>query len=42
MSNGDIEAAMKLFLPDLYWRDIVAFTGNIHAAEGPNAISEML
>jgi hypothetical protein len=42
LSNGDIEAAMELFLPDSYWRDIIAFTWNIHTAEGPDAIREML
>jgi putative flavoprotein involved in K+ transport len=42
LSNGDIEAAMELFLPDSYWRDIIAFTWNIHTAEGLDAIREML
>jgi putative flavoprotein involved in K+ transport len=42
LSNGNIEAAMELFLPDSYWRDIIAFTWNIHTAEGPDAIRKML
>jgi putative flavoprotein involved in K+ transport len=42
LANGDIEAAAELFLPDSFWRDIVAFTWNIHTAEGQDAIRDML
>jgi putative flavoprotein involved in K+ transport len=33
---------MALFLPDAFWRDCLAFTWNLHTAEGHAAIREML
>ena len=42
LSRGDIAAALDLFLPEAFWRDIVAFSWNIHTAEGQGAIREML
>ena len=42
LSRGDIATAIELFLPDSFWRDIVAFTWNIHTAERQDAIHEML
>ena len=38
----DVEAAVALFEPDGYWRDLVAFTWNIRTQEGPQAIRAML
>src|SRR5260221_13227275 len=38
----DVDAAMELFLPDAFWRDCVAFTWNLHTAEGHEAIRDML
>ena len=38
----DIDAAMALFAPDCYWRDLVAFTWNLSTQEGPAAIRAML
>jgi len=42
LSTGHIEAAVELFLPDSFWRDILAFTWNLHTAEGLDAIRDML
>lgn len=42
LSHRDVNAAMSLFLPDAYWRDLVAFTWNVLTAEGHEAIREML
>jgi putative flavoprotein involved in K+ transport len=42
LSRGDIAAATDLFLPDGFWRDVVAFTWNIHTAEGRDAIRGLL
>ncbi|MGO4728279.1 MULTISPECIES: NAD(P)/FAD-dependent oxidoreductase [Inquilinus] len=42
LSRNDVAAAMALFLPDAYWRDIVAFTWNIHTADGQDAIRSLL
>ncbi len=42
MSAGDVDAAIELFGPDCYWRDFVSFTWNLHTAEGPDQIREML
>ncbi len=41
-SNGHVAGAVELFLPDAFWRDIVAFTWNLHTAEGRDAIHDML
>ncbi len=42
LARGDIDAAVALFDPDCYWRDLVAFTWNIRTQEGPDAIRAML
>ncbi len=42
LARGDIDAAVALFEPDCYWRDLVAFTWNICTQEGPEAIRAML
>ena len=42
LARQDIDAAVALFEPDSYWRDLVAFTWNIHTQEGPAAIRAML
>jgi len=42
LSRRDIAAATDLFLPDGFWRDIVAFTWTIHTAEGRDAICRLL
>ena len=42
LERRDIEAAVALFEPDAYWRDLVAFTWNIRTQEGPLAIRAML
>jgi putative flavoprotein involved in K+ transport len=42
LERNDIDAAVTLFDPDSYWRDLVAFTWNIRTQEGSAAIREML
>jgi putative flavoprotein involved in K+ transport len=42
LERGDIDAAVALFEPECYWRDLVAFTWNICTQEGPQAIRAML
>ncbi|HWA81320.1 MAG TPA: NAD(P)/FAD-dependent oxidoreductase [Acetobacteraceae bacterium] len=42
LSRGDVDAVAELFLPDAFWRDFVAFTWNLHTAEGSEAIRDML
>src|SRR6478735_2838023 len=42
LERRDIDAAVALFEPDSYWRDLVAFTWNIRTQEGPEAIRKML
>ena len=42
LTSGDIDAAVALFEPDSYWRDLVAFTWNIRTQEGPESIRAML
>jgi putative flavoprotein involved in K+ transport len=42
LSRSDFETILELFWPDAYWRDLLAFTRNIHTAEGRPAIGEML
>jgi putative flavoprotein involved in K+ transport len=42
MSRRDFEAAANLFLPDAFWRDLVAFTWNVHTAEGQKSIRHLL
>ncbi|MGJ7557350.1 NAD(P)-binding domain-containing protein [Variovorax sp. RB3P1] len=42
LARNDIDAAVALFEPDSYWRDLVAFTWNIRTQEGPEAVRAML
>jgi putative flavoprotein involved in K+ transport len=42
LERRDIDAAVALFAPESYWRDLVAFTWNISTQEGPAAIRTML
>ena len=42
LTRHDIDAAVALFEPDCYWRDLVTFTWNICTQEGPEAIRAML
>jgi putative flavoprotein involved in K+ transport len=42
LAARDIPAAVACFAPECYWRDLVAFTWNIHTAEGREAIAAML
>ena len=34
LAAGDIDAAVGMFAPECYWRDLVAFTWNIKTMEG--------
>jgi putative flavoprotein involved in K+ transport len=42
LKSGDTAAAVALFQPDGYWRDLVAFTWNIKTMEGREQIAAML
>jgi len=42
LAAGDIAAAVDLFEPDGYWRDLLTFTWNIKTLEGRPAIRAML
>lgn len=42
LERRDIEAAVSLFTPDGYWRDLVSWTWNIKTMEGPDQIRAML
>jgi putative flavoprotein involved in K+ transport len=42
LGHGAIDDAAALFAEESYWRDLVAFTWNIHTAEGQPAIAAML
>jgi putative flavoprotein involved in K+ transport len=42
LEAGDIDRACGCFLEDGYWRDLVAFTWNIHTGEGRGQIADML
>ena len=42
LQRNDIDAAVALFAPDSYWRDLVTFTWNICTQESPAAIRSML
>ena len=35
---GDLDAAMGMFAPECYWRDLVAFTWNIKTMEGRDQV----
>ena len=42
LSAGDADAAAAQFLPDGYWRDLLAFTWNVKTLEGTEQIAGML
>ncbi len=42
LSAGDANAAVELFEPDGFWRDLLSFTWNIRTMEGRDAIADML
>jgi len=42
LETGDIDAAVNLFMPNGFWRDLVSFTWNIRTLEGHDAIRAML
>ena len=42
LTAGDIDAAVAMFAPECYWRDLVAFTWNIKTMEGRDQVREML
>ena len=42
LAAADVEAAAKMFAPESYWRDLVAFTWNIKTLEGRDEIRRML
>jgi putative flavoprotein involved in K+ transport len=39
---GDLDAAVEMFAPECYWRDLVAFTWNIKTMEGRDQVRDML
>src|ERR1700692_4575500 len=39
---GDLDAAVAMFAPECYWRDLVAFTWNIKTMEGRDQVRDML
>jgi len=42
LERGAIAEVVDLFGAESYWRDLLAFTWNLHTAEGPPAIGAML
>lgn len=40
LASGDAGQVSALFAPKSYWRDLVAFTWNIHTAHGPEEIEQ--
>ncbi len=42
LGRRDLDAAVALFGPECYWRDLVAFTWNICTQESPAAVRAML
>ncbi|MFL9868574.1 NAD(P)/FAD-dependent oxidoreductase [Paraburkholderia fungorum] len=42
LKRGDTTAAVALFQPECYWRDLVAFTWNLKTMEGRDQIGAML
>jgi putative flavoprotein involved in K+ transport len=42
LSAADTGRITSLFAPECFWRDMVAFTWNIHTSEGADAITRML
>jgi putative flavoprotein involved in K+ transport len=41
-ARGDHHELLSLFGTDSYWRDLLAFTWNLHTAEGKHEIGEMI
>src|SRR5882757_2942633 len=42
LAAGDIDAAVAMFAPECYWRDLVAFTWNVKTMESRDQVREML
>ncbi|MGL6181424.1 MAG: NAD(P)/FAD-dependent oxidoreductase [Aestuariivirga sp.] len=42
LTAGDVDAAVKLFGAESFWRDLVSFTWNIKTSEGQQQIADML
>jgi putative flavoprotein involved in K+ transport len=42
LAGGDVDAAVKMFAKESYWRDLVAFTWNIKTMEGRAEVRDML
>ena len=42
LADHDLDAALALFAPECYWRDLVAFTWNIKTVEGHDQIRDLL
>ena len=42
LAAGDLDAAVAMFAPECYWRDLVAFTWNLKTMEGRDQVREML
>src|SRR5271169_7221934 len=42
LAAGDLDAAVAMFAPECYWRDLVAFTWNMKTMEGRDQVREML
>ena len=42
LAAGGIDAAVAMFAPECYWRDLVAFAWNIRTMEGRDQVREML
>jgi putative flavoprotein involved in K+ transport len=42
LSARDIEAVARMFAPECYWRDLVAFTWNIKTLESRDQVADML
>ena len=42
LAAGDLDAAVGMFAPECYWRDLVTFTWNIKTMEGRDQVRDML
>ena len=42
LEDGDIEAAVEMFVDECFWRDLVTFTWNIKTVEGKDQVRDML
>lgn len=42
LARGDAAEACELFVEDCFWRDIVAFTGDIRTLEGREAVRDLI